>query len=170
MFITILKVSAIGLLFSSIQPCFGGTIGQIEIESVKYNIKFEGEGSLPPVNKMLTLIVERVAPVSELEIDKGTKNRQKTSVADAATIASALEIEVKPENNENKLNLPTLTAFDAQMPEHGHGMFVKPKIKGSASTKYEIDGVKLHMRGRWELVFNWKKGSKTILKRLNLVL
>ena len=170
MFITIFKVSAIGLLFSSIQPCFGGTIGQIEIESVRYNIKFEGEGSLPPVNKMLKLIVERVAPVSELEIDKGTKNRQKTSVADAATTASALEIEVKPESNENKLNLPTLTAFDAQMPEHGHGMFVKPKIKGSASTKYEIYGVKLHMRGRWELVFNWKKGSKTILKRLNLVL
>ena len=114
--------------------------------------------------------MERVAPVSELEIDKGTKNRQKTSVADAATIASALEIEVKPENNENKLNLPTLTAFDAQMPEHGHGMFVKPKIKGSASNKYEIDGVKLHMRGRWELVFKWKNGSKTILRRVNLVL
>lgn len=170
MFITILKVSAIGLLFSSIQPCFGGTIGQIEIESVRYNIKFEGEGSLPPVNKMLKLIVERVAPVSKLEIDKGTKNRQKTSVEDAATTGSAIVIEDKPENNENKLNLPTLTAFDAQMPEHGHGMFVKPKIKGSASNKYEIDGVKLHMRGRWELVFEWKKGSKTILKRVNLVL
>lgn len=47
--------------------------------------------------------------------------------------------------------MTTLPSFDARMPEHGHGMVVKPKAApGATSDEVRIDGVKLHMAGNWE--------------------
>ena len=51
----------------------------------------------------------------------------------------------------------TIVSFDAQMPDHKHGMVVtpsKPKKLDSANSKkasYLVEGVKLHMPGKWVL-------------------
>ncbi|NDE14401.1 hypothetical protein EBZ80_05660 [bacterium] len=46
-----------------------------------------------------------------------------------------------------------LTGFDARMPEHNHGMVTKPVIKKISASEYAVDGVKLHMSGKWVLEF-----------------
>lgn len=54
--------------------------------------------------------------------------------------------------------------FDATMPAHRHGMVVKPKILDLGGDVFEVQGVKLHMRGEWELsvTVELEKESKTI--------
>ena len=37
------------------------------------------------------------------------------------------------------------------MPDHGHGMTVRPKVKEIGGGRYRVDGMLLHMAGRWEL-------------------
>lgn len=49
---------------------------------------------------------------------------------------------------------------DAQMPEHGHGMNYKARIKPSGAGRFHAEGMMVHMPGRWELTFDLKSGSK----------
>jgi hypothetical protein len=42
----------------------------------------------------------------------------------------------------------TLTAT---MPGHGHGTFLKPQAREIAPGVFRVDGVKLHMRGEWQM-------------------
>ena len=49
-----------------------------------------------------------------------------------------------------------LTAFDARMPEHNHGMIVKSSISSQGEGKWSIAPVKLHMRGHWVLYFTFE--------------
>lgn len=46
-----------------------------------------------------------------------------------------------------------LESFDARMPEHNHGMVTKPVIKNVSGSEFTVDGVKLHMPGKWVLEF-----------------
>lgn len=55
-----------------------------------------------------------------------------------------------------------LVKFDAQMPAHRHGMVTKAKITDQGSNKYLIKGVKLHMPGVWQLMFDLKASSDAI--------
>ena len=52
-----------------------------------------------------------------------------------------------------------LISFDAEMPNHNHGMIVKPAapkmVQGEMKT-YSIDGIKLHMPGDWVLIIKAK--------------
>ena len=61
----------------------------------------------------------------------------------------------------------SLESFNASMPKHKHGMFVKPSApklisSGSKGRTYKIDGVKLHMPGLWLLDLKIKKKSEEI--------
>lgn len=40
---------------------------------------------------------------------------------------------------------------DADMPEHNHGMHVKPEVKSLGKGQYEVKGLLFHMAGYWEL-------------------
>jgi len=53
-----------------------------------------------------------------------------------------------------------LLKFDAVMPEHRHGMMVKPVLKKIEPHAYQVDGVKLHMAGKWELELKIKVDGK----------
>ena len=55
-----------------------------------------------------------------------------------------------------------LVKFDAQMPAHRHGMVTKAKISELGSQEYLIEGVKLHMPGMWQLMFDLKASSEVI--------
>lgn len=40
---------------------------------------------------------------------------------------------------------------DASMPEHNHGMNVKPQVKTLAPGQFEVQGLLFHMAGYWEI-------------------
>jgi hypothetical protein len=69
---------------------------------------------------------------------------------------SSVEITLNA-NPGHDLKDVSIVGFDAQMPDHRHGMVVtpsKPKKLDPASSKkasYLIEGVKLHMPGKWVL-------------------
>ena len=73
-------------------------------------------------------------------------------------------VQSQPELKERKLSQLLLVwpkespwvpvAFDAEMPEHRHGMNVKataPVLLSGKEARYQIEGVKLHMPGLWIL-------------------
>ena len=47
--------------------------------------------------------------------------------------------------------LDILVAIDADMPEHKHGMNVKPVIQRTGPGAYAAKGMLLHMLGKWEI-------------------
>ena len=56
----------------------------------------------------------------------------------------------------------TLTLrFDAAMPHHGHGMNVVPVTTKQADGSFLVEGIVLHMGGRWELYFDIDEGGLT---------
>jgi hypothetical protein len=68
--------------------------------------------------------------------------------------------------DSDRSELVELIHFDATMPEHQHGMVLKPKIKRLVGNRFQVDGIKLHMRGLWRFhlqgslgreVFDWRK-------------
>ena len=50
---------------------------------------------------------------------------------------------------------------DARMPEHRHGMNYRPTIAAMGPGRYVARGMLFHMPGRWELVFDVKRGGRT---------
>ena len=42
-------------------------------------------------------------------------------------------------------------SIDGGMPEHGHGLPTRPRVKTLAAGVYEIEGVRFNMGGWWEL-------------------
>ncbi len=51
-------------------------------------------------------------------------------------------------------SLPRRIRFDAQMPQHGHGMNYQPSVVDEGGGWYRFEGSVLHMPGRWQLVFD----------------
>ena len=64
-----------------------------------------------------------------------------------------LEVKVKTDSEIK------VFSFDAQMPEHAHGMLTSPKITRIAPKTYKIEGINLHMAGYWELYFRWNTAT-----------
>ena len=55
-----------------------------------------------------------------------------------------------------------LIDFEAVMPAHNHGMVLKSKITRMGPREWRIDGLKMHMKGKWTLIFEWEaKGKKS---------
>lgn len=93
------------------------------------------------------------------------------------TIASGGNVLIKADSSVAKMKLGSiyvtitegcncnLEAFNAAMPKHKHGMFVKPTTpklvsSGKEGRTYKIDGVKLHMPGLWILQLKMKNKAK----------
>ena len=62
----------------------------------------------------------------------------------------------------------SLEFFDARMPEHNHGMVVSPKITKIDNYHWKIAGVKLHMKGLWQLQLKLSVGKDEEKLNLNL--
>ncbi|MDP6540073.1 MAG: hypothetical protein QF903_07625 [Planctomycetota bacterium] len=52
-------------------------------------------------------------------------------------------------------------AFDARMPQHGHGMRREPRVSELGEGRYRVEGILLHMPGYWELYFDVTRGPIT---------
>lgn len=58
----------------------------------------------------------------------------------------------------------------ATMPEHNHGMNVKPKVKELGNGVYQVEGFLFHMPGYWEvkIQINQAKKSESVIFGINL--
>lgn len=51
---------------------------------------------------------------------------------------------------------------DGGMPEHDHGLPTRPRITNELGNgDYQLDGIRFHMRGDWELTFTIEAEGKT---------
>ena len=60
---------------------------------------------------------------------------------------------------------------DAAMPQHGHGMNVRPAVKATGPGAWTVEPMLLHMPGRWELALDlaWPDGRvRRLQTRLEL--
>lgn len=137
-------------------------IGTLKIDDRIFSLSFVGEGKAPPLNRLIELELTELSN-SELELRNvlaGGAGKQMHS--------PSFDFGIHSTSNETGARLygprsnVVLEAFDAQMPEHDHGMFVTPKIIRLKTGKYMIRGVKLHMAGRWELAFKWSVNGKVL--------
>ncbi|PJI39179.1 hypothetical protein [Ferrovibrio sp.] len=55
---------------------------------------------------------------------------------------------------------PQLTAVDARMPAHRHGMNYKPALTKIDWGHYRAEGLLLHMPGNWEFSFDFTGAGK----------
>jgi hypothetical protein len=76
----------------------------------------------------------------------------------------ALEFEVCPKAAAPLSPLPDQVRVDARMPAHGHGMNYRPTVQALGPGRWRAEGLLLHMPGRWELSFEWRRGEQ--LERL----
>jgi len=61
-------------------------------------------------------------------------------------------------------------SVDAAMPEHGHGMNRVPVVTASGDGGFAVEGLLLHMPGRWELYFDVTQGALTERAQTEVVL
>ena len=61
-------------------------------------------------------------------------------------------------------------SFDGGMPEHNHGLATSPSVTSNGDGTYQLQGLRFHMMGYWELVLTIANGeeSDTALVTLNL--
>ena len=61
-----------------------------------------------------------------------------------------------------------LEKVDAQMPEHQHGMLLKPVINKVpvSGARWKVKGMKLHMRGNWRLDLEFQSAKGRIKKSI----
>ena len=61
-------------------------------------------------------------------------------------------------------------SIDGGMPEHGHGLPTRPRVKGSLGGVYEIEGVRFNMGGWWELRLEiaGPRGADTVTFNLDI--
>ena len=63
-----------------------------------------------------------------------------------------------------------ITAVDARMPEHRHGMSLRPQLHALGAGRYRVEGLLFHMSGFWELFFRVERGATTQRVRFEVVL
>lgn len=59
---------------------------------------------------------------------------------------------------------------DARMPEHRHGMVVRPAVEPLGSGAFRVTGMLLHMPGYWELTFDIVSGTRVERAQVALVI
>ena len=65
---------------------------------------------------------------------------------------------------DRALTVPAVDAtlqVDARMPQHRHGMNVRPQISEDEPGKYRVEGLRCHMPGHWELYFDITRDGLT---------
>lgn len=71
-----------------------------------------------------------------------------------------LELEARSAR-EREPRHPLELSFDARMPEHRHGMRVRPSVESLGAGRWRVRGARLHMPGAWELHFDLCEGAIT---------
>jgi hypothetical protein len=62
--------------------------------------------------------------------------------------------------DKSGISAARLHKADATMPEHRHGMNYRPAITPLGDGRFRVEGMMLHMAGRWELAFEVQSGKE----------
>ncbi len=65
------------------------------------------------------------------------------------------------QNKNNQIVTAAKLKIDATMPDHNHGMNVKPKLKELGKGVYAVEGFLFHMPGYWEIKATINHAGKT---------
>ncbi|WP_310451142.1 hypothetical protein [Sulfuritalea sp.] len=71
----------------------------------------------------------------------------------------ALEVQLC---DKDGVSAARLHKADATMPEHRHGMNYRPLITPMGGGRFRVEGMMLHMAGRWQLVFEVQAGKEKL--------
>jgi hypothetical protein len=58
---------------------------------------------------------------------------------------------------------PDEVRVDALLPEHRHGMNYRASVRSLGAQRYRAEGLLFHMPGRWDLIFDVRRGN-TVLR------
>ncbi|MFW7377323.1 MAG: hypothetical protein ACOH5I_00780 [Oligoflexus sp.] len=103
------------------------------------------------------------SPIGIIKIDEKSALQLSSRPALKERKLSHIYIEIKTDNAELAKKIVPI-GFDADMPEHYHGMMVKPTkpelLQNEKNRTYEVRGVKLHMPGNWRITVKLKIGDE----------
>ena len=105
---------------------------------------------------------------AEFSVDSKNVVLELTTDSDLSKV-STITVTLSPADGLPELDLD----FDARMPEHNHGMVVKPRVHKKTANVFEISGVKLHMPGKWQfevVVRGTKKSSQSSIFKQRMII
>jgi hypothetical protein len=73
-------------------------------------------------------------------------------------VSEFFALEVAVCSREGQPRVATLRV-DAQMPEHQHGMNYRASVRPQGPDRFIVEGLLLHMPGRWEFSFDVNAGA-----------
>jgi hypothetical protein len=73
-------------------------------------------------------------------------------------VSEFFTLEVALCSREGQPRVATLRV-DAQMPEHQHGMNYRASVRPQGPDRFVVEGLLLHMPGRWEFSFDVNAGA-----------
>jgi hypothetical protein len=73
-------------------------------------------------------------------------------------VSEFFALEVALCSREGQPRVSTLRV-DAQMPEHRHGMNYRASVRPQGPDRFIVEGLLLHMPGRWEFTFEVNAGA-----------
>lgn len=79
-----------------------------------------------------------------------------------------LEVRLNPVEGAEPPSQPLELRADAEMPEHQHGMLQTPISRALGERRFEVEGMRFHMPGRWVLLFEVREGLKKSRARVSL--
>ncbi|MGV3522586.1 MAG: FixH family protein [Candidatus Sericytochromatia bacterium] len=84
-----------------------------------------------------------------------------TPVPDPIPLNQHFRLRLQLQDAQNRILNGATLKVDANMPEHNHGMNVKPTVKSLGKGLYEVRGLLFHMPGYWEIVATVSHKGKT---------
>lgn len=92
--------------------------------------------------------------------DKKSFKLSYTPTPDPVPLNKFFRVRLLLQDAQNRLLNGASLTVNATMPEHNHGMNVKPKVKALGQGQYEIQGLLFHMAGYWEMAIDIQQGGK----------
>jgi len=84
-----------------------------------------------------------------------------TPLPDPIPLNKHFRIKLQVQDAQNKILNNAKLKLDAGMPEHNHGMNVKPKVNDLGQGIFEVRGLLFHMPGYWEIYVDIEAEGKT---------
>ena len=115
---------------------------------------------------LVPVSTEEVKPLGEFEVTSidGTYALRVKLMPDPPKLNELFSLWIEVRRSEGTFNdLIDLNA-DASMPQHGHGMSVRPiaiAASGQATGTFSVSGMLLHMPGQWKIYIDITEGAIT---------
>lgn len=110
--------------------------------------------------------IDKVQRQQRLQLsDKKSFKLSYTPTPDPIPLNGFFRLRLLLQDPDNRVLDGAKLTVDATMPEHNHGMNVKPKVKALGKGLYEVQGLLFHMAGYWEI----KVGIAEDGKRENVI-